>query len=260
MKRLLFLILILLFALPCYAMSPVFSVGPTAASGALTGACTDSTHGESGTTYLLCEDFDGAVGCKAGSAPSNCRTQFTVEPGYAWGDFAYTTAKIEGTYSYYAAVADFFTYSATFAATSPFYLFFKMNIPAYIGDFDTDYFPILSTTDATDPRIYLAGTSGNYSIQVAGCNATTPSVYNLSYAQVYNVWVEYVKGTGVNASLKVFISTDATKGNSDNEYTDGDCQNGVTGLIFGVSRNFTNVGVVIDHIRIGSTQMTGVPD
>jgi hypothetical protein len=207
-----------------------------------------------GASYLVTEDFDGAVGCKAGSAPSNCTNQWTVSPGgYAWGTFDTSSGAIEGTYSHQTAAADQ-AISVAFTATSPVYAFLKMKASRVSDDTDNVLYPfggyISISADADGTGFYL---------RTRGCGTGGSGTSKLTYGTVYNVWIEYTKGSGANSKLDLYVSSSTTKGAVASTYSDGNCTADVTEFYIGGGLVIQSA-VLTDHIRISSTQQAGVPD
>lgn len=265
MKRL----LILLLLLPSLAWgqdyarlgTAIIGGGASAACTPTTGSCTNATTGECGTTYLACEDFEGSTDCNivAGNLPY-CRATYTSCDGYGtYNDDS--ASKIEGSYSYHNNTKWPCEYIATFSGISPAYAFGKVR---FIRDADdaANFLWKFDTADAFDPTISVvtAADGTGYRLDAAGCGSTGWGSTKLSYGTVYNIWMEYTKGTGANSKLDLYVSSTSTKGSVYASYSDGNCQGNATGFWLGTSGAQTSIDVYEDHFRVSATQMTGVPD
>ena len=264
MKRLLLLLLLL----PSLAwgqeyarMNPyVLGAGVSAACTPTTGSCTSATAGECGTTYLMCEDFDGAVDCNSGAGTAEyCRRAYDTCDGR--GTYNSTNIDNGGTYSYLSGTWSCENLTTGFAETSPIYVFFKIKVTR-VADGTLNYVSKLLTGATWDPILVVATEADGTGFKFAVAQTTVGSTYTakLSYDTVYNVWWEYTKGTGANANQTLYVSTDGTKGSADATESDFTQTAGATEVYIGIGSAINAVTFLIDHIRVSSTQMTGVPD
>jgi hypothetical protein len=263
-------LLICLLLLPSLAwgqeyarMNPyILGGGVSAACTPTTGSCTNATTGECGTTYLMCEDFDGAVDCDSGAGESlYCRRSYDTCDGR--GTYNSTNIDIGGTYSYYngAWSCENLTSGGAWTAISPLYVFFKIKVGRVLDD-RLNYISKLYTADTNTPLISVLTKADGTGFYLGVLQNTVGSEHGalLSYDTVYNVWWEYTKGTGTNAVQTLYVSTDGTKGSAYITKTDFTFENGATEFGIGSGGMFNGVTMRLDHIRVSSTQMTGVPD
>jgi hypothetical protein len=86
---------------------------------------------------------------------------------------------------------------------------------------------------------------------------------SLTQGTVYNIWLEYHKGTGANAVCKVFASPTTTKpvstagGDIVISITNGDATESAVGL--DLHGEFNTTVILFDRIRVSSSDITGVP-
>lgn len=270
MKRtILFLLIFLACALPQppadagQGMCPGPGVkGYAATCTPSTGACQSSTKGECGTTYLLCEDLDGSADC--GNA-SNYNCRYTWSTGDGRGYYNDTGATIEGTYSYknntwtqeYASLSTsgsmyaFVKAKLTFASTSMANTVYSIYAP--------DFLVFIYFTDNG------AGTSFSAALScgIGACNTIEGGISGLYYGTTYNIWIEYTKGSGSNASGAWYISSSTKPGTPTQHFTDGTGTNDPTRFQLGTynaNQSPSVINIRTDHIRVSTTQMTGVPD
>jgi hypothetical protein len=236
------------------------------ASCPTTNACTNATTGECGTTYLVCEDFGGSAYCVGSSGANNCRNTWVTDDTIP--TWAGTAISGEGTYSVNMVNSTNTTeFHKVFTAANDLYVFFKLSTGTLNVSKDTPFFRFLDagwtsflgmiylTTDTSIPgSSYWKLTCGSGS---AGATSATPGVANNT---TYNVWVEYHHVTGANNDqCTVYMSTTGTKGTATMTESDGtqDYQVGITSWrdAYSVTQPLT-----IDHIRIGTSAFSGVPD
>ena len=264
MKKLKILFLIFtLLALPIVTdAGNVVTMFKAQGGGAASGSCTSATAGEESTEYLACEDFEGSSAC-ADSGVSVCRS--TWKKYDANGTFNRTTGALEGTNSY-AISANWNSNGLQFTDAGTVYVFFKIRIHYVATKADL---PLIYLYNETTLHVGLAsadvsdGTS--YILKLTGCGGDWSVVSgSLSYDTTYNIWIEYAKGTGANGVSSIYISSTSTKGSAISTNTTHTCTTDVDNLRLGLYNQQYGTEtyriVLIDHIRIGSSQMSGVPD
>ena len=237
---------------------------------ALTGNCQNATTGESGTTYKLCEDFEGATSCAA-NYTSNCRVTWTIGRDQADPkliNFQSAGIGIGGSYAVFFDASDGggtdgpYIYYDTASATDEQHVFYRM---AFSG---TDPGGARSITEIKSGSTFRAGFYINSSEKLytqCGGNAATQTSAILASGTTYNVWAGYITGdtstcyvcfTGTGTTTRPDYTSDTTNCS----YTSSGTNTGTSNRVSMPVGFHSNPDLKYDHIRVKASEMTGVPD
>ncbi len=180
---------------PAAGLTGTATITVTVNDGSLTATATFTLTVNSSTapTYLLSEGFEGA-----GFENSGWTTIGTPNADY-------TTTVLDGLQSLNCGGGQ--AIQRTFAYSNAFYMYFQVRWVTY-----SPYQTFISwrSTDLNQvAEFYCNGAGAPVDVCHGGvCAAgTTP----LTAGTTYHVWVEWTKGSGANGTMKLFVSTTATK-------------------------------------------------
>jgi hypothetical protein len=167
--------------------------------------------------------------------------------------FGYNTspAPLQGSYSLMenasADVADI-----SFDAQDEVWAYFLVNVPT------TDSTVRCAFKDNTDTTIATINfiTTGIVRVNAGGGTDNSSSAGVISANTTYHVWVRYVKGTGANAIMTAYVSTNGVKGAAVASRTAGTSTTQATKFRFNISTSNT---VVFDKLRISTTEIPDNP-
>lgn len=238
-------------------MTPSFvGQGVSAGCSASTGACTNSTTGECGTSYLLCEDFDGSTACGTGQVET-CRNTWTMDG--AFPDFHGTG--LEGTYAVNIVGASKAQIYKTITTANPIYVFAKIKVDTSATNNTANPLMLWNSSYAVVGSINVARADANHFYMSCSCGGSSSYGAYLDSSKTWNVWGTFVKGSGANdAKCHVYASETSTKGSVYVERTNGSASTDPVRAVIGAPGTPNNMPVLVDHARIGSVEMTGVPD
>jgi hypothetical protein len=260
MKKILFIIALLSFAVPALAVDPIDFSKPLAmivsgrpAPGGAAAGC------GGGTSYLLCENFDGSSACYSGDATYNiCDGTWTAigSPTFVF-NYATSPAPLEGSYSVHlASTTETGTgYSKSFTENDTVHFFYIFN--AHKRSAASLSAKILAADDTVLMTVSNAGYEWSiYCGTILGYSTT------MAVDTTYYVWGDYTKGNGVNTAVcHLFHSTDTTKGSADITVTNGDAAAKKAGkFVMNQPSVVANDDYIFDKIRVSTSSIGDNPN
>lgn len=195
-----------------------------------------------GSSYLLDVDFESGGGGFTGNVTGDF-------------DLAATSPTMQGTK---CASSFSFTDSyafATFTAGGSRYAYFQYRLNAMPGGLGK----IAALRDSGGTELLTLSVQSNGVLVMNSYDTTCagPLVINT----IYHVWIEYVKGTGSNASYKITLSTDGTKPTSGAFYMTFTSGTGTADAAQFLFHNENGEGgpASFDHILVSSTAIGSSP-
>ena len=262
MKRLITVIGILLTLLagPSWAVEPInLALAPAILGGAGAGGAAAPAGCCGGTSYLLCENFDGSSACYSGDATYNiCDGTWTAigSPTFVF-NYATSPAPLEGSYSVHlASTTETGTgYSKSFTENDTVHFFYIFN--AHKRSAASLSAKILAADDTVLMTVSNAGYEWSiYCGTILGYSTT------MAVDTTYYVWGDYTKGNGVNTAVcHLFHSTDTTKGSADITVTNGDAAAKKAGkFVMNQPSVVANDDYIFDKIRVSTSSIGDNPN
>jgi hypothetical protein len=210
MKKLILIIAILCISTSALAVEPIDfskSYALSTAIQAVVSAGGAAAGCGGGTSYLLCENFDGSSACGDGSH-TNCDNEW-VHFGAGTMDFNYATspAPLEGSYSARMAAGENDGYYHAFTASDTVYFYFIFN-PVTRGT-SNQFFAI---TAADDTNLMYVTNSG-YELSTY-CGTVLGYEANMVQGTTLHIWGDYTRdsdGGAASAVCHLYSSTTSTK-------------------------------------------------
>lgn len=211
-----------------------------------------------GTSYLVCENFDGSTACGDGSH-TNCDVEWTGFGTTPVFDFNYSTspAPLEGTYSAKTMDADDVNtgYVVSFTESDAIHFFYMIN--AHKRSAGGDQIRIL----AADGTQLMDVSNAGYEFAIH-CGTVLDYSTAMDVDTTYYVWGDYTKGDGVNTAVcNLYHSTNSTKGSADCTITNGDAAAKKAGKIaLYHPSTTTNDDYIFDKIRVSTSSIGDNPN
>lgn len=224
--------------------------------------CDDSTHDGDGNAILLCEDFDGATECAA-TYTSNCRSAWSTNLTGTI-DFDHNTAPspLEGTYSLYldSSSSSGHVYHG-FSADGDMWFYAIVNIGT------------IAVPNWNDYHLIMLRDSGGTPVASVGVETYSGVYYWMAYSQggtavrgannpvagtTYHLWGHYVKGSGANATITLYVSSNATRGDVQATCADGTSTADAANVYLQAYSGELDL-VNYDHVRVSGTEIGSDP-
>lgn len=195
MKRIALLITVCLLALSQSAFAPLAVVGGAPAAG---GEC----------SVLYCETFDGTGYDQGVCGTAPCWTE-TLNNGIVDEDH---TSNCDSGSCLLVDEDGVGSPNSTFTLTTPLdniYIYFK-HYGTKLSSGQHQIASILDASDGAECSLHVQADEDWHLTEGPGIEQTTPG-YPETGGTAYHIWMEYEKGTGSNATCRVYASTDGTK-------------------------------------------------
>lgn len=255
--KILLTLFLLLWAVPCFALSGAIQAVVSAGGAANTYACVDATHDSANSEITLCEDFDGSTSCADGYS-STCRNTWTVVKGDAGDtvDFDNTTAPapLQGTYSLRVTSTTTTATTIYSAVTSAdnYYFHGRLNIDTYAAPAsDMTFVAVQRSTGANICAFGVDSATERYRMYTN--SETVHATASPSADTTYYIWFEVVR----NTSCAVYISTTTTKPETATLSASTFVDYPIARVTFYTDESN---GIVFDHVRVNTSAFSSNPN